>query len=184
MKLGTRLQLFIVLAVVALTTACTIDVTKSEGLNDYAGQCFVSIYDAMFVSRECKNGVWTNCDTVRPIAKHQIFRFKGYPSSVQEYRDDPVGWSESIHELEKSEQPLLAPDHIVVYGAMPLGTSFKVTRILSQFDGENGRYWDVYAGVQNGEFKGRNVLLPTTSGAIFNFDYLARCDGAKPGAGH
>jgi hypothetical protein len=178
MKLGSRLQFVALVPVIVFTSACTVDVTKSETLHDYIDQCFVSIQEAILLSRECKN-VWTYCDTVAPISNRGA-----YPATLQEYGSDPTGWSASIHEFEKNKQPPLAPDHIVVYGGLQRGSSFKVTRILSQFDGENGRYWDVYATVQNGEFKGRNVLLPRPAMGSFNFDYLKRCEREEPKASH
>ncbi len=54
--------------------------------------------------------------------------------------------------------------------------AFTIVQAIDMFDGEYGRYWMTYAIAQDGEFKGRRVMLPKAAASIADGDYLARCD--------
>jgi hypothetical protein len=99
-----------------------------------------------------------------------------FPPTLQAFRDDPDGWSRRIHESERRRQPALEPDHIVIYGGLPVHTTVKIVEVRSVFNGENGALWMPYAEILDGEFKGRRLLLPEGEYSPVNWRYVKRCD--------
>ena len=164
------------LVIAALLTACSTDRTKEPWLSDFTNKCFVTLEDAIFLSRDCWQGAGKYCDTVQPLTR--FTGTPGYPESAQQFRDAPGDWSSSIHEAEKRRQPPLERDHVAIYGAIPAGTPVTILKVMDQFDGENGSFYVVTATVDAGEFKGRRILLPTqrVTSKVIDYKYLARCD--------
>lgn len=128
-------------------------------------QCFTTANEAIFLSDTCDPiGSRTYCDTVRGLNPHpdpQWKQLQYFPPTLQAYRDDPIYWSGRIHEEKKYrlfEQ--LLPDHVVIYGGLPVGTQLEIVQLSRWFNGENGTFWIADAVIRDGDFKGRKILLP------------------------
>jgi hypothetical protein len=170
---SSRLSL---LSMMVLLSACNFDRTAEPYAAGFVGHCFVSVKEAMFVSRECSRGAWKYCDAAEPIGPEGNRLLIGYPPTLKAFHDDTATWSARIHKVETRGQPGLERDHVVVYGGLPIGTTFTIVQAIDMFDGESGRYWMTYATMQDGEFKDRRVMLPKSTGSIANGNYVARCD--------
>jgi hypothetical protein len=164
------------LACTSLFTACATNHTSDQYAKDYLNRCFATRQEAIFLSRDCHKGSWNHCDTAEPIVADVHVPAWDYPPTLQAFRDDPDGWSRRIHESERRRQPALAPDHIVIYGGLPVHTTVKLVELRSEFDGENGARWVPYAEIQDGEFKGRRLVLPKGEYSPVNWQYVERCD--------
>jgi len=169
-----------VVAIATLFVAC---VTGDHTTDSYSGQfvnhCFVTLKEAIFVSHECWRGAWKYCDAVVPINPYpQSPSLTDYPPTLQAYRDSPDEWARRIHHFEVQNQPGAQPDRVTIYGGLPIGTTLRISQVLSKFDGENGRYWLTFAIVQNGEFKGRRLLLPRAAASVVNWQFLGTCDSS------
>jgi hypothetical protein len=173
MKIAGPMTLF---ACASLFTACATDHTSDQYAKDYLNRCFSTRLEAIFLSRDCGKGTWTYCDSATPILPDVHVKGWNYPPTLQAFRDDPDGWSRRIHENEQHGQPALAPDHIVIYGGLPMHTTLKIVELRSQFDGENGARWMPYAEILDGEFKGRRVLLPEGNPSPIDWKFLERCE--------
>jgi hypothetical protein len=167
------------LAYTSLLTACTTNHVDDQYAKDYLNRCFTTRSEAIFLSRECHKGSWTYCDTARPILATVHIPGSAYPPTLQAFHDDPEGWSHRIQENEKSKQPPLEPDHIIIYGGLPERTNLKIVSLQSVFDGENGARLISYAEIQDGEFSGRRLLLPEGNNSFINWQYLERCAERK-----
>jgi hypothetical protein len=152
-----------------------VDKTNSPGLSEFVNHCYVTQRDAIYLNRDCNPDY---CDTLQPL--DQFASKRGYPDTLQRFRDDPGGWSSRIREGEDRLEPPLMPGHAVVYGAIPAGTSLTVVQIVSVFEGENGRFYRTFATFDSGEFKGRRVVLPRTDGGVIAHTYLERCENKGP----
>jgi hypothetical protein len=175
--LAARLKFLIAIGSAALLTACSMDKTNNPGLSEYVNHCFVTLQDAIYLSRECN--AYNYCDTVQSLNK--FVTKLGYPETLRQFRDDPGGWSARIRQGEDALEPPLKPGHTVVYGAIPAGTPLTVVQIMSRFEGENGRYYRTYAIFDSGEFKGRRIVLPRTNTGVIIDMYLARCEKTPDG---
>jgi hypothetical protein len=176
-RLAEGLRLLMSLAMTALCAACvTADHTNDRYSKDFVNRCFSTRLEAIFLSRECTKGAWKYCDTVQPISADVHGPLFDYPPTLQAYRNDPDGWSRRIHQVEMHMQPRMEPDHVTIYGGLPVGTSVRVVQLQSNFNYENGTTWIAYAVVQDGEFKGRRLLLPNGDPSVVDWRYLARCD--------
>jgi len=169
------------LACASVFTACATNHTSDQYAKDYLNRCFTTRSEAIFLSRECRKGSWSYCDTAQPIAADVHIPGWDYPPTLQAFRDDPDGWSRRVHQSEMRRQPSLEPDHIVIYGGLPTHTNVKIVELQSVFNGENGALWMPYAEIQDGEFKGRRLLLPEGQFSPVNWQYVERCDEHKVG---
>jgi len=128
------------------------------------------------------------CELIRVSqAEHaqlvDVEREREFPWIHRRFQDDPGEWSRRIHGFERQRQPSAESDHIVIYGGLPMGTTVKISQVLSKFDGENGNYWLTFATVQDGEFKGRRLLLPRAAASVVNWQFLGKCETNWPAVG-
>lgn len=125
-------------------------------------QCFATVKESIFISGRCQaiDG-WPYCDTVKSLdpAPHPDWTFPQLPPTLQSYRDRQDYWSERIH-TQQNHFYRKHGDHLVIYGGLPVGTPLEIVQISRWFNGENGTFWIAYANIQEGEFKGRRILLP------------------------
>jgi hypothetical protein len=162
-----RLKLIVLTALLA---GCGGPVRDTDPrISELIHQCFATVKEAIFLSDKCDPlGSRTYCDTVRSLNPNPDPRWQQlqyFPPSLQAYRDDPVYWTGRIHEEKKYKLfEQLLPDHVVLYGGVPIGTSLEIVQISRWFNGENGTFWIGYANIQEGEFKGRRILLPWEGG--------------------
>jgi hypothetical protein len=174
-------------ATVAMATLCAAciatDRTADRYSSEFVDHCFTTLKEAMLVSRECWVGAWKYCDSAVPIGPETNALPTQYPPTLQAYQDDPGEWSRRIHSFERQRQPGAESDHIVIYGGLPMGTTVKISQVLSKFDGENGSYWLTFATVQDGEFKGRRLLLPRAAASVVNWQFLGKCETNRPAVG-
>jgi hypothetical protein len=179
------LRLTATVAMATLCAACiTTDRTADRYFSEFVDHRFTTLQEAMLVSRECWVGAWKYCDSAVPIGPKTNAIPTEYPPTLQAYQDDPGEWSRRIHSFERQRQPGAEPDHIVIYGGLPVGTTVKISQVLSKFDGENGSYWLAFATVQDGEFKGRRLLLPRAAASVVNRQFLGlgKCETYRPAA--
>ena len=152
---------------------------------DFAHHKFVTREEAIFFSKECSRGAWTYCDFVMPIAPHDMPTDsrtglpypRTFPPTLAAFEQDKTTWIARIRAWAVAGQPGLQPDHTQVYGGVPIGTIVEIEQVMSIFDGENGRYWRVFAVIQSGEFAQRRVILPQGGGippAMVDWDFLER----------
>jgi hypothetical protein len=144
-------------------------------------QCFSTVKESIFISGRCQaiDG-WPYCDTVKPLNpdKPRLAGVAQLPPTLQAYREDSAYWSAQIH-AEQSDTFRKPGDHLIVYGGLPIGTSLEIVRVSRWSNGENGTFWIAYANIRNGEFKGREILLPwhgfDSSGWIYS-PYVEKVD--------
>jgi len=154
------------IALIALLAGCTATNVRDTDprINALIHQCFATVKESIFFSGKCQPiGSWTYCDTIRSLDPQPDprWKFPQFPPTLQAYRDDPVYWSGRIHEEEKYRQgSQIQPDHVVIYGALPIGTQLEIVEVSRWFNGENGTFWIAYAVIRDGEFKGRRLLMP------------------------
>jgi hypothetical protein len=172
----TGLRRFLtVFALATLCAACVTNHTTDQYAKDYVNRCFTTRTEAILLSRECSKGAWKYCDTVQPISPDIHMPQFDYPPTLQAFHEDPDGWTRRIDRVEMRRQPRLEPDHLVVYGGLPKGTELQVIELKSDSNYEVGTTWTAYAIVQNGEFHGRRLLLPTGD-SVVDWKYVARCN--------
>jgi hypothetical protein len=166
------IRTIIFVACAALLSACANQHKSDQYAKDYLNRCFVTRMEAIFLRRECRKGSWAYCDAAQPIAVGRT----DYPPTLQAFREDPEGWLQRIRETEIDRQPALEPEHVVIYGGLPVHTKLKIVELRSEFNGESGSLWMPYAEIQGGEFAGRRVLLPEGEASPVNWSYVERCD--------
>ncbi len=154
-----------------LSGCLTTDHSSDPHLANLVNRCFKTINEALFVSRRCEPLVGHKyCDSAVMLGPNENSPRGGYPPTLRAYRSKPVYWSSQIHKYEKVRQRgQIGADHVVIYGGLRPGTRLKIVQVLRWFDGENGNFWIAFAAVQDGEFKGRRLLLPDESGAQWSW---------------
>jgi hypothetical protein len=155
------------IASIALLAGCNVSAVRDDDprISALIHQCFATLKESIFFSRRCQPmGTWAYCDTVRGLDPNPDprWKFPQFPPTLQAYRDDPGYWSDRIHIAEKyGQRSLIQPDHVVIYGGLPIGTPLEIVEVSRWFNGENGTFWIAYAVIRDGEFKGRRIFLPS-----------------------
>lgn len=155
------------IASIALLAGCNASAVRDDDprISTLIHQCFATLKESIFFSRRCQPvGTWAYCDTVRGLDPNPDprWKFPQFPPTLQAYRDDPGYWSDRIHIAEKyGQRSLIQPDHVVIYGGLPIGTPLEIVEVSRWFNGENGTFWIAYAVIRDGEFKGRRIFLPS-----------------------
>jgi hypothetical protein len=169
------------IALIALLAGCTANIRATDPrISVLIHQCFATVKESIFFSGQCQP-IGSYCDTLRSLNPQPDprWQFPQFPPTLQAYRDDPVYWSGRIHEEEKYRQgSRIQPDHVVIYGALPIGTQLEIVEVSRWFNGENGTFWIAHAAVQDGEFGGRRLLLPWEGSG--DFPWLTFASGVLP----
>ena len=162
-----RLPLIVLTALLTGCPATTAVRATDPRIGALIHQCFRTVKEAIFLSTDCQpNFDYAYCDTVRSLDPHPDprWRFPRFPPTLQAYRDDPVYWSGRIHEAEKHRRGHggieSRQDRVVIYGGLPIGASLEIVQVSRWFQGENGTSWIANAVIRDGEFRGRQILLP------------------------
>jgi hypothetical protein len=161
-----RLRRPSLIASIAILAGCNVSTVRDADprISTLIHQCFATVKESIFLSGKCQPvGTWAYCDSVRGLDPHPDPRwtFPQFPPTLQAYRDDPGYWSGRIHMAEKYRQgSQIQPDHLVIYGGIPMGTPLEIVEVSRWFRGESGTDWIAYAVIRDGEFKGRRILLP------------------------
>jgi hypothetical protein len=144
--------------------------------------CFATVKESIVFSGRCEPmGTWVYCDTVQSLNPHPDprWKFPQFPPTLQAYRDDPGYWPDRIHMAEKYRQgSQIQPDHVVIYGGLPIGTPLEIVEVSRWFNGENGTFWIAHAVIRDGEFKGRRIFLPWEGSG--DFPWLTFAPGVLP----
>lgn len=162
-----RLALIVLTALLAGCPATTAVRQTDPRIGAVIHQCFATVKEAIFLSTDCQPMFgYAYCDTVRSLdpEPHPNWQFPQFPPSLQAFRDDRLDWTRRIHEAEQYRRGHggieYRQDRVVIYGGLPVGTQIEIVQVSRWFNGENGTFWIAYAVILDGEFKGRQILLP------------------------
>jgi hypothetical protein len=170
-------------ALIALLAGCGGPVRDDDArIGGLIHQCFATVKESLFVSANCQ-GIdgWSNCDTVKALRPEPLPSgvTRLHPPTLEAYRENPTYWSEQINS-EPYRFLSTRPDRWIIYGGLPMGTQLEIVQIARWSNGENGTYWIGHAVIQDGEFKGRRILLPWGDYGWIDAEYDVQARATKP----
>jgi len=95
------------------------------------------------------------CDTVQHLGDEPCFA----PNAADYYQHQSF-WDEKLRKCAHDGDGA-AKQKVLVYGLVTHGTSIKITEVASVQLGETGRCWFVAGQLEDGQYAGRRVLLPS-----------------------